>query len=728
MTAYAAIPPAAIPPAASPAAALPAAGAPAAGAPEPLASLADFEEYRDALALYRSGAWDDDRWKAFRLRFGVYGQLQPNVQMVRIKIPGGHLPIPWLRVIAEANRRWAGSTAHITTRQDFQIYFIKLDDTPDLLEHLYSNGVTTREACGNTLRNMTSCQLAGVCPRERVDASQVAARLARSWIRHPLVQHMPRKFKITVSGCATDCASTHIHDLGLIATEKDGNNGFIVYAGGGTGGVSVSAVKVADFVTEHELPAVVEALTRLHQRYSDRKNRNKARIKFLQKRFGADKFRELFAEEFARIRALPQRPWEPLEWREPEDAPVPETPGGVVRQHDGRTCVVVNAALGLFTSDQLDALADIAERHGAERFLITREQNMAIMGLDPETADAVVAAVRELGFGVEERPGDVSNVIACPGTTTCGIGITNSQSFGKEILDQVRNYAAKPDVTVNISGCQNGCGLHHVSDFGFQGMGKKIDAKNAPHYRILIGGHKRENGHIGLRGPIVPARLAQKALTLYLDSYAATKVNGESVRDWAIRLGKKGLAEIVEPLNQEIDPKDEGLFFDWGEDWEYAPPTGRTAECAAAFAEDDLLKDLADDGLITLDRAIVAGDREAALEGGRAGLAFSARRLLVRLSLAAGDDASAADLAAKVRAHYTDDAELLSALDAVIEGEAGAQNGGGLDPYREALALFIDTVGEVVETAATDLQFDVAGLGDFDTSVLGDIAGRPAAE
>lgn len=718
MTAYAAIPPATIQPAASP----------AAGAPEPLATLADLDEYRDALALYRSGAWDDDRWKAFRLRFGVYGQLQPNVQMVRIKIPGGHLPLPWLRVIAEANRRWAGAAAHITTRQDVQIYYVKLDDTPDLLEHLYGNGVTTREACGNTLRNMTSCQLAGVCPRERVDASQVAARLARSWIRHPLVQHMPRKFKITVSGCATDCASTHIHDLGLIATEKDGADGFIVYAGGGTGGLAVSAAKVADFVTEHELPAVVEALVRLHQRYSDRKNRNKARIKFLQRRFGADKFRELFAEEFARIRALPQRPWEPLDWRQPTDAPEPVSPGGVVRQHDGRTCVVVNAALGLFTSDQLDALADIAERHGAERFLITREQNLAIMGLDPATADAAVAAVRDLGFGVEERPGDVANVIACPGTTTCGIGITNSQSFGKEILGQVRGYAAKPDLTVNVSGCQNGCGLHHVADFGFQGMGKKIGAQNAPHYRILIGGHKGANGQIGLRGPIVPARLARQALTLFLDGYAATKVNGESVRDWAIRFGKDGLAEVVEPLNREIDAKDEGLFFDWGEDWVYAPPTGRTAECAAAFAEDDLWKELADDGLINLDRAIIAGDRAAALEGGRAGLAFSSRRLLLTLSLAVADDASAADLAAKVRAHYGDDAELLSALDAVIEGEAAAQNGGGIDRYREALALFIDTVSEAIETAEGDLQFDVAGLGDFDASVLAAIAGPPAAE
>ncbi len=720
MTAYAAAPRAADSRTPSP-------GAPTA---EPLARVSDLDEFRDALANFRAGAWSDDRFKAFRLRYGVYGQLQPNVQMVRIKVPGGYLPIPWLRAVAEANRRWAGAAAHITTRQDFQIYYIKLDEAPDLLEHLYSNGLTTREACGNTLRNMTSCQLAGVCPRERVDAAQVAARLAQTWIRNPLVQHMPRKFKTTVSGCETDCGSSHIHDLGLVATEKDGVNGFVVYAGGGTGGLAISAAKVADFVTEFELPAVVEALTRLHQRYSDRKNRNKARIKFLQRRFGADRFRELFAEEFARVRALPQRPWQPLDWRAPTDAPVPETPGGVVSQHDGRVCVVVNTPLGLLSSDQLDALADIAERHGAERALLTREQNIALIGLEADAAEAVVAEVRALGFGVEERPGDVSNVIACPGTTTCGIGITNSQSFGREIVDQVRNYAAKPDVSVNVSGCQNGCGLHHVSDFGFQGMGKKIGGKNAPHYRILLGGHKRINGQIGLRGPIVPARLAKRALGLFLDGYAETKINGESVRDWATRLGTKGLADIVAPLAGEVDPKDEGLFFDWGEDWEYSPPTGRVAECAAAFGADDLWKDLADDGLITLDRAIVVGDRETALAAGGEALLYSARRMLLRLGVVTDDGDDAAVLVDKVRAQGGD-AELLAALEGVVDGESAVRGGGDLVVYREALALLIDTIGEVVEETAPEVRFDVSGLGDFDTSVLGKAGGlgdRPAAE
>ncbi len=203
---------------------------------EPLVRLSDLDEYRVGLSHRLAGDWDDDKWTGFRTRFGVYGQKQPGVQMMRIKIPGGLVPLPWLWVLAQFNRKFCQGDAHITTRQDFQTYFVPLEKTAEALEFLYSKGMTTREACGNTLRNINACALAGNCPREHVDAGEVASRLARSWIRHPLVQHMPRKVKISVSGCATDCGVSAIHDLSFIATEKDGKKGFIVYAGGGLGG------------------------------------------------------------------------------------------------------------------------------------------------------------------------------------------------------------------------------------------------------------------------------------------------------------------------------------------------------------------------------------------------------------------------------------------------------------------------------------------------------------
>lgn len=679
---------------------------------EPLSSLTDAEEFRAAYQKLKSGEWDAGKWQGFRLRYGLYGQLQPNVHMLRIKIPGGLLPFEWAHIVAEANRRFAGAKIHVSTRQDLQIYFIKPDDAPDLIEFISSRGMTSREACGNTLRNMTSCHLAGFCPREHVDAGKVADRLALSWIRHPLVQHMPRKFKVTVSGCETDCASSHIHDLGLVATKRDGKPGFIVFAGGGTGGIAVPAVKVADFMEEHDLPAVVEALVRIHQRYSNRRNRNQARIKFVNKRFGAVKFRTLFEEEFARTRAMPQRPWQPLQWRQAENAPEPVSPGGIVRQHDGKTAVVLKADLGLFSSDELDKLATLAEMNGASGLRTTRDQNLVIVGLPTAAVAEVVAQVRAMGFGVENAPGDVANVVACPGTTTCGIGITASQTFGNEVQKIARNYAAKPNLSIKISGCQNGCGLHHVADFGFRGMGKKIGTRNAPHYQIYVGGHERINGHIGLSGPIVPARLANKALGLLMDSYASQKKDGETVREWALRIGKDGLKSAVAPVQQEVDPANEGLFFDFGEDWEFTPPAGRTSECAAGFQDDDLQKDLADDAMINADRALAIGLVDRVREIADEGFRYAAQRLRIRAAMPGRDADSEDSVIGTVRAAFGGEADIIDSLDGFLAARNRSRADGAVDALREALALWMDTVEDFIAKPQVVPAFGMAGLSD----------------
>ena len=696
--------------------------------PEPLARTADVIEFRDALAAYRAGDWDDEKFTAFRLRFGVYGQRQPGVQMVRIKVPGGLLSAEWAHRVADVTRTFAKGDVHVTTRQDFQIYYVPLDDAPAMLADLDDAGLTTREACGNTVRNISSCALSGVCPREHVDAGKIADELARSWLRHPLVQHMPRKFKISVSGCATDCGASSIHDLGLVATEKDGRNGFKVYGGGGLGGVPFTAIELTDFATEDELPAVLEALIRLHQRYSNRKNRNAARIKYLVKRFGEAKLRELFAEEFARAKTLPQRPWQPQTWRQPTDAPEPKSPGGVIAQHNGRVSVVASLPLGLLSPDQLDGLADIAQRYAVEGLRTTREQNIAILGIDAALTGDVVDAVRGLGLPVEDKVGDIADVVSCPGTTSCRIGITNSQDFAREIIEDVTNYAPQPGLTVRLSGCQNSCGMHHVADFGFRGMGKKIDGRNAPHYQIYIGGNAREAGAIGLRGPIVPARHAKQALKLLLDGYAADKQGEETVRDWATRLGKGGLAALLAPLEAVLADAGKEVYLDWGHSEWFEPPAISHGECAAGFAVDNLYRDLADDALITLDRAIATGSRSAAIAASRDGLAYSSRRLLLRVAVATDDEQDANDLAAQAHASYAEEGEVIYAIDAVTAHEAAARDGGELDTYREALALLIDTVGEIAKRPLPFANLDLSKLGEFDPAMVGQIGGLAAAE
>lgn len=702
-------------------------------APEPLARLSDIDEFRAGYAKLKSGEWDAGKWQGYRLRFGVYGQLQPNVHMIRIKIPGGVLPFAWARRVAEANRRWGGKHIHVSTRQDLQGYFVKPDDVPDYLQFLAEAGLTTREACGNTLRNMTSCQLSGVCPREHVDAGAVAQRLAVSWIRHPLAQHMPRKFKATVSGCETDCASSHIHDLGLVATRKDGKPGFKVYAGGGTGGIPISATLVADFVEEEDLPAVVEALVRVHQRYSNRRNRNKARIKFVNKRFGPEKFRALFEDAFAETRTMPQRPWQELDWRDGDaSAPEPVSPGGVVNDHDGGQAVVVHQELGLFTSDELDALTDLAENAGARELRTTRDQNIVIVGLEKAKVAEVVAEVRAMGFSVEDQVGSVPNVVSCPGTSTCAIGITNSQSFGGTIQDSVRAYAAKPNLKVKISGCQNGCGLHHVADFGFRGMGKKIAGRNAPHYQIYIGGDEREQGHIGLTGPVVPARLAQETLDLLLAGYQNGRETGETVRDWALRLGKAGLTELVKPIAAKINAEDEGLFFDYGEDWEFSPPAGRTAECAAGIEDDDLQKDMADDALINVDRALAAGDVSSAERFAHDGFRFAAQRLRIRAGLPGSEDDADVVVVSTLQTAYAVDGDVLSALQRIrdaqdgVSGATGKPSDAQATALREALAYWIDTADEVISRPVAVTGFQMGALDDSAGGVADMIKSAPS--
>ncbi|MBI5164191.1 MAG: nitrite/sulfite reductase [Magnetospirillum sp.] len=669
---------------------------------EPLARLGDLGEYRSGLDRHLSGEWDDERWTAWRVRFGVYGQRQPGVQMVRIKIPGGIVPTPWLKVLARVNRVYAQGDAHLTTRQDVQIYHVKLAETAALLEELYSAGITTREACGNTIRNMNACALAGSCPRELVDAGLVAEQLARSWIRHPLVQHMPRKVKIAVSGCATDCGASAIHDLAFIAVEQGGRQGFRVLAGGGLGSAPMAAVEVLPFVVEEQLPAVVETLARLHQRYSDRRNRNAARIKFVVKRFGAEKFVALFQEEFARLSGLAQRPWRPLARRRPGEAAVARTPVGVLPGHDGLATVVVYVPLGLLSSDQLDGLYRIAVRAGVTQLRTTRDQNIALLNVPTGEVEAVVAAVRALKLEVPDHAADVPEVISCPGTTTCRIGITNAQSFAREI--EAKGAAA---TSVHVSGCQNSCGLHHVADFGLHGMAKKIDGRSAPHYQIHIGGDAR-TGSIGLTGPLVPARLADRAIALLRQGYEAGGA-GESVRAWAERLGKVGIAALLAGI-EGADA--DGLFVDWGDADAFAGAPQTRGECAAPFAADDLLADLADDALINLDRYQAAGRWAEALAAGEAAVVAAARRLLAQSGHPVDETVPAEAVFATYRNALSGDADALDALETTLGERGAALSTGHIESYREAVAWLIDTSRERAEGPK------VAAMGSLD-AILG---------
>ncbi|HEY1721090.1 MAG TPA: nitrite/sulfite reductase [Magnetospirillaceae bacterium] len=665
---------------------------------EPLVRLSDLDEYKAGLTRRLSNEWDEEKWTGYRTRFGVYGQKQPGVQMIRIKVPGGVLQVDQLSALAEFGRRFCQGDLHVTTRQDVQAYFVPLEQSAEALSFLYEHGLTTREACGNTFRNITACALSGICPREHVDAAAVAERLARAWIRNPLVQHMPRKSKISISGCGTDCAASAIHDLAFIATNKDGKNGFIVYAGGGLGGQPRPAVKVLDFVTEDELPTVQEATARLHQRYSDRVNRNNARLKFLVKRFGEAKFVELFVEEFNRLRDLPQRPWKALDWREPGEGKVAKTPVGVVDQHDGKIAVIGNPSLGLLSPTQLDQLFEIANAFGVPHVRTTRDQNIVLPGIDPKDRDAVVARLEAIGIPVPTSPETDANVVTCPGTTSCRIGITNSQNFARAIADDVKVDPTARGLAVRISGCQNGCGQHHIGDFGFHGMAKKVNGQPAPHYQIHVGGEV-QTGRVGVNGPIVPARHAVAALRLLRKGYAEQKQESESVRGWAERVGRPGMTSLLTSLDGVEDDK---LFIDYGEQEIFKGAPTERGECAAPFASDDLLADLANDALIRSDRYLAIGKPDGFLADAETASVFAARRALHHALRFTKDDDSVESIFTRLR--ELDAKGLNGPLANLIDARAKAETGAAQDVYRETVAYFLDAANAYIAGVSAEQE------------------------
>lgn len=663
---------------------------------EPLARASDASDYRDGLRRYRGGVWDDERWSAFRLRHGVYGQRQTGVQMIRIKIPGGVVPLPWLSVLAGLTRDFAQGPAHITTRQDIQIYHVPLERTADALDRLNAGGMTSREAGGNTVRNVNACALAGACPRERVDAGEVASRLSRLWLRHPLVQAMPRKVKMTVSGCATDCGGATINDLGLIAVEKDGRVGFRALAGGGLGAVPGIAIELADFVAEEDVPALVEAVLRLHIRHSTRTERARARLRFAVKRLGAEEFLAQFRVEFDRLRGLAQRDWPPLDWRRPDLSDTDQTDTGPLAQDgrvtapDGTVAAIIPVPLGQLSADQLDGLAAIAERFGAAQARLTRTQNVVLLGLAPERLSGLAEALAAIGLESPEAGAAKPSVVTCPGITTCRIGINNSRAFGRKLVEDIAAEPAEDQapLDIRVSGCHNSCSLHQAAEIGLHGLTKTVNGRPAPHYRVHLGGDIR-NGLVAVDGPVVPAKLADRAVALLRRALKDDRHQGESVRDWAVRLGPDGIAALLEPVSA-ADPA-ENWFVDWGETRTFAGPPRAVGECAAPQAPTAHLGDLAQDALANFDRFLAAGRWPEALKAGEEASVLAIRRLLAAHGITVADNDEAEAVFARFRASPAATPRFLEAFESVLAERTSALVTGSAQFYRDALSWLLDS-------------------------------------
>jgi sulfite reductase (ferredoxin) len=648
----------------------------------------EIDVFERQLALRREGRIDERVFAETRLRRGAYGQRYDNGHrhdgiesrtlefpsgdltkgpetlwdapgMLRIKIPYGGMTPEQLEVIAECAEEHSDAILHVTTRQDIQLHFIHLDESPTLMRRLASVGITTREACGNGVRNITGCPVAGVCRTETFDVTGYADALFRFLLGHPDCQDFGRKFKIAFSGCAGEpCGLVMMHDFGAIAEMRDVDGqprrGFALYVGGGLGTTPHQAKVLYEWIPEEELLPIAQAVGRVFARLGEKRNRNRARIKFLISQLGIDEFRRLVDEERAilphddrwtsYLPGIADFDEAPVRGAAPLVAP-PDAPEGfaawldtnVYRQRqEGYAVATVSLPLGDLTSDQARELAEIARRYVGDAVRTTVEQNIVLRWVSEGDLPALYAELRQIGLG-EPGAGSIVDITACPGTDTCKLGISSSRGLAAELRSRLAGTQYTLDeavrgLRIKISGCFNSCGQHHVADIGFFGNSRKINGYTVPHFQVVLGGRWRENaGSYGLAIGAVPSRRVPEVVEAITARYASGRERGETFQDFSARLGKKELATIIEPFKSvPAYEEDRSYYADWGDAREFTRSDMGIGECAGEIVSQADLE-LSGAESLAFDAQIALEDGDLARADERAYLAMlSGAEALVR--------------------------------------------------------------------------------------------------
>ncbi|MEX2582662.1 MAG: nitrite/sulfite reductase [Gemmatimonadota bacterium] len=603
----------------------------------PPAMAEEIDLFENQMELRKQEKIEDKVFAELRLRRGAYGQRYDNGHrydgtqtqeipfprrgltkgpdtewdapgMQRIKIPYGWMTAEQLETLAECAEEYSNGILHITTRQDIQFHFIDIEDTPDMHRRLASVGITTREACGNSVRNVTGCPKAGICRDEVFDVSPYAK--AETWflLGHRDVQDFGRKFKIAYSGCGHEaCGRVMMHDLGFVAAMRvvDGKTerGFKVVVGGGLGPVPHVAKVLYEYMPEEEMLPVSQAIARVYARLGEKRNRNKARIKFLVAQLGIEEFRRLVDEERKVLEPDPR--WG--DWLAeahvdvPEALETPATDGTTEpgpgfdewaktniydQRQDGFVSVTVNLPLGDITSRQSRKLADIVRRYTRDALRTTVDQNFFIRSVHEQDVKALYNDLLATNL-VLSGAGTITDVTTCPGTDTCKLGIASSRGLGAELRDRLeaRELQFDPllkDINIKVSGCPNSCGLHHIGDIGFYGSSRNVGAYKVPHFLLMLGGARDENAaNYGLAVGAVPSKRAPEVVDRLLDLYSQQREEAETFRDWVMRVGKKAIKEQLQDLLPVPAYEDDSSFYvDWHDAREYSIGDIGVGECA----------------------------------------------------------------------------------------------------------------------------------------------------
>lgn len=569
----------------------------------------DILELDKKIRLFREGKMDEEKFRSLRLARGVYGQRQPGVQMVRIKLPYGKMTLAQWKRIAAVSDEYSTGNLHLTTRQDIQIHFVSLDRTPQLWAELDKDNITIREACGNTVRNITASDTAGIDPEEPFDVTPYAHALFEYFLRKPVCQEMGRKFKIAFSNTEKDTALTFMHDLGAIARTRtvDGKTqrGFKILIGGGLGAQPHLAITTHEFLEEELLIPYLEAVLRVFDRYGERNSRHKARIKFLIQKIGIETFNKLVEEE--RLALTHQKveidSQQPAVGRRQSADGILQAGTDMIdplkyelwkktnlfkQKQEGYYAVYVRVPNGNISSDTSRRLIAQLEGVIADDVRVTINQGLQLRFVKPEVLPYVYAVLESEGLAAPGF-GSVSDITSCPGTDTCNLGISNSTgtalALSEVIEEEFPEFLFNKDITVRISGCMNSCGQHGMASVGFHGSSLKAKGQVVPALQVLVGGAVLGSGDARISDKVikVPSKRAPAVLTSIFNDYKTNAAAEESFTDYSFRKGEKYYYELLKPL-ASLDTLSDDEFMDWGQEIKFSTAIG-VGECAGVMID-----------------------------------------------------------------------------------------------------------------------------------------------
>ncbi len=564
----------------------------------------DIIDLEKKIRAFREGKIHDEKFRSLRLARGIYGQRQPGVQMVRIKLPFGKVTFQQLLRIADVSDEYGSSNLHLTTRQDIQIHYVSLDRTPQLWAELERDDITLREACGNTVRNVTASPSAGIDPNEPFDVSPYAHAVFEYFLRNPICQEMGRKFKIAFSSSDADTAFSYIHDIGAIPKLNDkGERGFKIMLGGGLGAQPLLASIVEEFLPEDQLIPYIESIIRVFDRYGERNNRNKARLKYLIQKLGLDEVLRLAKEE----RTANKVKTYPVDRNTTETPALPEAitypeieitnplryeqwlaTNVFEQKQKGFYGVYIKVPVGDLSTDTTRKLVEVIRPLVADEIRATQNQGLLLKYVRKEALPHLYAGLTELDLSAPgfDSPADVTT---CPGTDTCNLGISNSMTLSKVLEDLIYNeyeeFIFNREIKIKISGCMNSCGQHGLAHIGFHGSSLKANGKVLPSVQVLLGGGTVGNGFGRAADKVVkvPAKRATSVLRAVLDDYKANSIADETFHNYYDRQGKDYFYQLLKPL-ANLDTLTDEEFVDWGHQETFATAIG-VGECAGVVID-----------------------------------------------------------------------------------------------------------------------------------------------